>query len=221
MKKLLTMALLVFATALFAQKKVAQKVQELISRNETFHNYSILSQSNLPLSEDIKKTVDKAGAVQLQMDVLHQLMTDSKSAIEITVPYQQKNITVQMYRADVLAEGFHVDAPNQRNLPYSPGLYYRGIIKGDENSLVAFSFFNDELYGVISAEGIGNIVVAKIRKKNNATDYLVYSDAELKINHDFNCHTRDNTQASATETNRSAEALSQKCVTIYFEIDND
>lgn len=221
MKKLLTMVLLVFATALFAQKKVAQKVQELISRNETFHNYSILSQLNLPLSADIKKTVDKAGAVQLQMDVLQQLMTDSKNAIEITVPYQQKSITVQMYRANVLAEGFHVDAPNQRNLPYSPGLYYRGIIKGDENSLVAFSFFNDELYGVISAEGIGNIVVAKIRKKNNVLDYLVYSDAELKINHNFNCHTRDNTQATVTETNRSAEALSQKCVTIYFEIDND
>ncbi|MFN8273694.1 MAG: M12 family metallo-peptidase [Flavobacteriaceae bacterium] len=221
MKKLLTMALLVFATALFAQKKVAQKVQELISRNETFHNYSILSQSDYPLSADIKKTVDKAGAVRLQMDVLQQLMTDSKSAIEITVPYQQKNITVQMYRADVLAEGFHVDAPNQRNLPYSPGLYYRGIIKGDENSLVAFSFFNDELYGVISAEGFGNIVVAKIRKKDNATDYLVYSDAELKINHNFNCHTRDNNQSSTTETNRSAEALSLKCVTIYFEIDND
>lgn len=221
MKKLLTLGLLVFATTLFAQKKVAQKVQELISRNETFPSYSILSESNLPLSADVKKTVDKASSVELQLNVLHQLMTDHKNTLEITVPYQQKNITVQMYRADVLAEGFHVDTPTQRNVGYTPGLYYRGIIKGDQNSLVAFSFFNNELYGVISAEGIGNIVVAKIRKQNNTSNYLVYSDAELKINHNFNCHTRDNTEATTTNTQRPDDALSQKCVTIYFEIDND
>ncbi|MBS7787613.1 T9SS type A sorting domain-containing protein [Flavobacterium sp. CYK-55] len=221
MKKLLTLGLLVFATTLFAQKKVAQKVQELISRNETFPLYSILSESNLPLSADAKKTVDKASMAELQLDVLHQLMTDHKNTLEITVPYQQKSITLQMYRADVLAEGFHVDTPTQRNIGYAPGLYYRGIIKGDQNSLVAFSFFNDELYGVISAEGIGNIVVAKIRKQNNTSNYLVYSDAELKINHNFNCHTRDNTETTTTTADRSNSALSQRCVTIYFEVDND
>lgn len=221
MKKLLTLGLLVFATTLFAQKKVAQKVQELISRNETFPSYSILSESNLPLSADVKKTVDKASMAELQLGVLHQLMTDHKNTLEITVPYQQKSITVQMYRADVLAEGFHVDTPTQQNIGYAPGLYYRGIIKGDQNSLVAFSFFNDELYGVISAEGIGNIVVAKIRKQNNTSNYLVYSDAELKINHNFNCHTRDNTETTTTTADRSNSALSQRCVTIYFEVDND
>lgn len=220
MKKLLTLGLLVFAGCLFAQKRVAKQVQELLSKKEIFYSYSVLSHSNIPLSAEVKKTVDKAGSAELQLDVLHQLMTDRKNTIEITIPYQRNNITVQMYRADVLAEGFHVDSPAQRNVGYNPGLYYRGIIKGDENSLVAFSFFNGELYGVISAEGIGNVVVAKVRKKNNVSDYVVYSDAALKIKHDFTCHTRDEAQEQ-NPNNRSNDVLSAKCVTIYFEVDND
>lgn len=219
MKKLLTLGLLVVTTVLFAQKKVAQRVQELKAQNETFQPYSVFAPSNIPPSADIQKTVDHASAVQLQSEVLHQLMSDRKNALELVIPYQEKNITVQMYQADVLAEGFHLDTPTQRNLGYTPGLYYRGIIKGDQNSLVAFSFFNDELYGVISAPGMGNIVVAKIRQKNNTSDYLVYSDAELKINHQFTCHTRDEGSVNNVNSQRPDEALSQKCVTIYFEID--
>ena len=87
------------------------------------------------------------------------------------------------------------------------------------NSVSSFNFFNGEFNGIISSESLGNLVIGKLDKKGNQSDYIVYSDSKMNILNDWNCHVKedDNIEIKNSTINREANTL--KCVTFYFEID--
>ena len=76
---------------------------------------------------------------------------------------------------------------------YQKGLYYKGKIEGEPNSLVAISFFDNEIIGVIS-NSTGNYVIgAYLPDENYATStHIIYNDGELTFQSNIDCHTDDN-----------------------------
>ena len=72
--------------------------------------------------------------------------------------------------------------------------HYRGIVKGNTNSLVAISFSNEEVIGLVALdEGNFNISLNK-----ETGSYLFYNIKNLKQKLDFNC---DTDQGQITEYN--------------------
>ena len=62
-------------------------------------------------------------------------------------------VKLLLVQQNILAEDFRVTTsshPEGEN--YSPGVYYRGIIQGDETSLAAISVFEDGLMGLFSGD---------------------------------------------------------------------
>ena len=224
MKKITTLVLLLSVLAGFAQSRVGEKVQKLVAANTQFKRFSPLTATSGSSDKKIAEVVDKASFATVNASQMRDIAVAKYEAIELDIPYNGTVITTQLYRVNVLAEGFHVDTDKSGYIPYQKGAYYRGIVKGDYNSLVSFNFFNEELNGIISTEALSNVVVGRLDRENNFTDYIIYSDANLKILNDYTCGTKDIEEEhdhNHRDTNGTNEVLEDNCVTVYFEIDNE
>lgn len=220
MKKFTFIFFLVFGITL-AQQRVAQHISILNKEHSVFVPLSpLIEQPGVP--ENISQAVSNATMATLDRAVLNQIITTAPNTIELSIPYNGGILVVQLYKATIFADGFHADTNLQKNFNYTPGVYYRGIIKGDESSLASFSFFEGELTGTISKQDTGNLVIGRLTEDRSST-YVIYSDTNLIRTNTFNCATADkdflnrgsNTAAKLT-TNET-----DYCVTIYFEIDYD
>lgn len=218
MKKIITIITLLVAIGTFAQKGVARKVNELVAQNVAFKHYNVLTVANRTDS-NIDKVVAKQTFASLNMQSLAALNTNKDQYIELEIPYLGSSIDVQLYKVDIFADGFHVDTDKAKAIAYEKGNYYRGIVKNDANSVVAFSFFKEELVGMISGESFNNLVVGKLDKSNNISDYIIYSDAEMKVANPFKCSVKESAVPAPTNKNDLTQPETTRCVTMYFEID--
>lgn len=218
MKKIITLMLLFASVGIFAQKGVARKVNELLSQNADFKRVSLLSAADGIETDETRAAVEKATFAKLKTQELTSLMAAKNDYIEMEIPYMGQTIVTQLYKVNPFAEGFHIDTDQNKNIAYQPGLYYSGIIKGDQNSVVSFSFFKDELSGIVSAKNISNLVIGKLVKPGNVSDYIIYSDGDMKVANTFGCQTKDVVK-EIPQANRNTQGVAPRCVTMYFEID--
>jgi hypothetical protein len=219
MKKHLLLTALFCLTNLLAQNKIAEKVSELQKLNADFKAITVLSSTQHISDKEVSKVVDGATLAILNLDEINGILSNKYGTIELQIPYRNQNIPVLLYKVDPFAEGFHLDTDNAKNISYQNGIYYRGIIKGETNSVAAFNFFNGEFNGVISSSKLGNLVVGKLDKENNQSDYIVYSDAEMKVLHEFECHIKDNLPFTPKNAGTNRDVNSLRCVSFYFEVD--
>ena len=191
MKKHLLITALFCITNLLAQNKVAEKVLEFQNLKANFRPISVLFPTQNAIDNEVAKAVDGATLATINLEKINEIVANQYGTIELEIPYQNQTIAVLLYKVNPFAEGFHVDSDKGKNISYQKGVYYRGIIKGDTKSVAAFNFFNGEFNGVISSTELGNLVVGKLDKPNNQTNYIVYSDAKMKVLNQFDCHTKD------------------------------
>lgn len=225
MKKTLTLFALLACVTLFAQHKVANKVAEYQRLNARFSPFSVLTAVNQPADSEVSRAVKKSTLAQINMTAVNDIVANQYETIELAIPYEGQTVLVDLYKANPFNENFHVDTDKAKNIAYQRGVYYRGIVKGDENSIASFNFFNGEFNGIVSATGLNNLVIGKLDKKNNNTDYIVYSDAEMRVLNGFNCGMKEedvqgiHDHEGDGQTQRSM--LTDRCVTMYFEVDYD
>lgn len=220
-KGLLLLAVFTFYSG-FAQKIVSQKIAELVAKNTHFVHYSVLNPVETVPNKNISKVVTKATFAKINTIDLADLVNKKHQNIEVEIPYQGQNIFVQLYKVNLFSEGFHVDTDQTKSTLYEPGVYYRGIVKGNPNSIASFNFFNGELNGVISSDILANLVVGKVAQKNKSPEYIIYSDSDMKVKNNFDCHVKDVVNSVTTPDSRnSVSTQSLRCVTMYFEIDNN
>lgn len=221
MKKCLTIIVAFACFGAFAQKEIARKVNALQSKNVDFKEVSVLSVTKNAPNALIEKAVTKATYAKMNAPSLSDLMARKYENIEVEIPYQGVIIEVQLYKVNLLAEGFHVDTDKATAVPYEPGLYYRGIVKGDPNSTVSFNFFKDEMNGIISNDALHNLVIGKLDQPYNTSDYVIYSDADLTATGNLACHTKEQVQTQLKTIKEGAKGVAtSRCATIYFEIDH-
>jgi hypothetical protein len=217
MKKLLLLLALFSAMSFYGQHKVAGRVGQLIKEGTTFTKFSPLTVNTLPQTTT---AVSNATFATMNKRVVANIVANKYPYVELTIPYNGSTVALQMYRVEVLAQGFHADTDRQTNISWTDGVHYRGIVKGDSNSLVSFNFFGQEMNGIISATGINNLVVGRMQATGNRSNYIIYSDARLSISNPFRCGVTDSGTLPAQQ-NTSREAFTEHCVTNYFEIAHD
>ena len=203
----------------FGQNKIVEKIQKLQKENTKFSSMSVLTIDNSISKKDIDKAVSQATLAKLDTEKINQIASGQFEFLELEIPYLNQNIKIQLYRVNVVTEDFKIDTDKNKNISYQKGVYYRGMIKDDLHSVSAFNFFNGEFNGIFSSEQFGNVVVGKIEKPNNQNDYIIYSDVNLKVLNEFQCHVDDTKMAPIEASTMSREVNTDKCVTFYFEID--
>lgn len=213
------------AITAFAQNKtVANKINHLKSQNTIFKQFNVVNTVDQKNST-VENIVYNATLAKVDFNSLNSIYTQKNEVLEITIPYQDQNIEVQLYRVNVFTDSFSLKTNKQESVNYEPGVYYRGIIKDDPTSLASFSFFEDKFSGIISANNFQNLNIGRLKQTNNTSDYVIYSDLNLKVSHDWNCETDDFVKDAYAEYPSSmffeSAEMTQKCVAMYYEMDYD
>lgn len=204
-------------------KPIPQQVQEFHDQQINFETFDIFDRKNLPESSPgLKDQAENAETFEIKTSQLNQLLAQKPKTIEISFPYEEGEVTVELYKKDVFTEAFSVYDQDEQPLDYTPGVYYRGIVKENPNSIVAFSFFRNDIVGVVSIGGQpGNIVVGKLK---NGAQYVSYSDHTLTKANPFECGVeelpeieglKNDTDYSTYTTDATEE---DNCVKIYYEV---
>ncbi len=101
--------------------------------------------------------------------------------------------------------------------------HYRGVIREHAgNSIIAVSFFEDQMMGVFSIDGYGTYTIGKLKNSNT---HIIFNDANVNRQNDFNCETEEDSvglpyrKEELNTSNRGS--ASAKCVKIYFETEYD
>lgn len=130
--------------------------------------------------------VSNALYLQLNKNMLDDLHKKHTSNITLEVPVTNgHNFELELTRVDITTDDYALQINKGERQPHKPsGVFYRGIIKNDSNSLVAVSVYKNHIRGLIT-DDTGNYVLGKL--KDNEDAYILYKDKDLKIDLNFSC----------------------------------
>lgn len=223
MKKILLLFILQCSVFCFSQtlKPIAHKISEYHKDRIPVRSYDLfeLNTTSNKLSEYRKAATDLT-AISLKSTELKRLISEKPEFIEISFPFEGgQSVTVELYRNQILTNDFKVVTGKGNTVNYTPGIYYQGIVKGDNSSVAAFSFFKDDVVGVASTPELGNIVLGKVK---NSEDFVSYSDSKLTGVNPFICgadELKKNNDKKISFTPDLGKVITptENCVRVYYE----
>lgn len=158
--------------------------------------------------------------------VKSQIMRDKPALLRLIIPInEQFFLHVKLIRVATLTSNFiegKLFGDHQvENLETNHGVHYQGVVDGQENSVAAFSFFEEEIMGMVS-NNQGNFVIGKVSDDINQT-YIVYNDRDFisAVENQFKCSTLDVKKKGQKHPVNKAGGIyeDRNCVRIYIEAD--
>lgn len=201
---------------------IALSVQKAHIQGQEFTPINLFTASDhLVEREKHAGVLAQASYVTLVEPSLESLVKNKPDAIQLSVPYFGRTLMMDLVRVEVLSSDFQTFTSESGDHPvdYVPGVFYRGIVDGDAQSIVALSFFKDDVVGMISSSEDGNISFNRI---GTSQDYMLYSDRDLLISSPVFCSTEE-PENYALEVQKHLdnylETRDVKCVKVYIECD--
>lgn len=224
-KKFLTLCILQLAVFGFSQnmRPVAQKVSEYHTEKKNFEKFDLFTiNKNSEKLAEYKRAATDISVLNINSKQLKKLVHEKPEYLEISFPFDGKIITLELYKNQIFTSDFKVTTNKGEIVDYTPGAYYQGIVKGDNQSVVAFSFFEDDVVGVASTPELGNVILGKVK---NSTDFVSYSDSKLTGLNPFVCGVDELTDNHNQKISFDPDAkkttgkiMTQNCVRIYYEV---
>ncbi len=200
-------------------RPIAEKVHEAHLANKTFAKFNLFTED---ASSQKKQMYELAAAditvMKLNKNEMQRVIAEKPAALEMDLLFEGKTMTLELVKNSFFTHDFKVNT-DKGYVAYTPGVYYHGIVKGDKESVVAISFFNDDIIGVSSVKNIGNIVLGKTK---NGENYVTYNDSKLKEENPFSCgvdELLENQKMPVQSYNPKTmtDKKTDNCVRIYYE----
>jgi hypothetical protein len=209
----------------FGQRAVYNQVQNLIQEGRSFREVKPFTFATADVrNRDLQLEGLKSGSViDIDQEVLRNLQEGENDYIQLQVPVSDRqNMKINLVRHQIFTQDFSIQLSDGGSLSnYKQGLYYKGIVEGMPNSVVAISIFDEEVMGLIATEN-GNLVLGPIQN-NREKKHILYRDTDLDRKQDFLCGTIDD-GLGYTEEELTPQVQSRDngdCVRVYIEIDDD
>jgi len=208
----------------FAQslKPVAKEIADSHTRKVRFEKFNLFNKENSTQKlAKYQKAAEDLSVLKLNQSQLSQIISQKPQALELTYPFENGEMTVELVKVDIFSLDFNVYTDKGKVNGYSPGVYYRGIIKGDVTSVAAFSFFDNDVVGIASVKDGGNIVLGKAI---DSEDFVVYDDSKLRGVNSFVCSTdelmQNQKQKISFDPTAKSPQVTTNCVRLYYEVAN-
>lgn len=219
MKKLVLLLFLFSACVQAQHGNVARTLAKRLADATPFE-LAPLQRNAQPSDTRYQKAVSGATVATLTPSSMATLFATRPDVLRLSIPYGDENLSILMYKVEVTTSDFEVKTDKGALVTPEAGLFYRGILENHPESLAAFSFFRTGFSGIVSDPSIQNLNVVKLQIPGNTSDYIIYSDAKLNIPNSFQCHTSDKGAVPSTPSAQRG-VTTERCVTLYFEIDYD
>ncbi|MDG1915074.1 MAG: gliding motility-associated C-terminal domain-containing protein [Crocinitomix sp.] len=179
-----------------------------------------------PVDESIKEELD-LGLIDdyalVNVDDLkwNNVLNDHPSSISLSIPFKDEILVFILNEADLFRPDFRVKTASGLEYDYvseSKSIFYQGVAVGYENSHFAFSVLNNEIIGVGSIPGIGDINLGKLPDHEY---YILYAEPAIDGQNSFECATTDFYEESPNLKPSGDRTVVEDCSSIYFEVDYD
>ena len=191
---------------------------------ETATPFSAALQNRSMVTELDQEVVDYT-VLDVDIPALKSLATNAPEQLTLSVPptYGDTPLLLDLVRVDIFTSDFEVTlASNNQAADVDLGIHYRGIIKGDESSVVAISVYEDEVMGLIAAD-VGNLVLGKLDGDAWTDEHILYNDRNVMHDQAFECGTMDDGIGYKRKDliyDNEGRAPGD-CIRLYIEVDND
>lgn len=217
------------ATTLHAQDR---PLAQLVSQTKTLYASRVYESnpfvvSNAPAAKgEVSQLVKDATLLNLSTAETKKMWQQKPQFAVMHLPMDhQPALELELVQQSPLAEGFKVttNLSNDQAVPYEPGAYYRGIIKGHPNSTVAISVFENEIIGIASTENGENLVLGRLERAGNESEYILYSDKNLPRKNTPGCATvepegyKEQLREYLATASKTTDA--SHCVKVFLECD--
>lgn len=149
------------------------------------------------------------------------LKQNRQAALNLLIPTLEGDLEAELFANKVLHDDFVLSTDKQRNLAYTPGLYYSGKIKGQDQSMVVISLFENEVMAMISRPGRSNQVIGRspVLRRNS---FVLFDEGQQEAP-SFTCKSPElpNWSDGIKITKGSLRQQSAAgCIKVYFELGN-
>lgn len=209
----------------FALVKPSSLVEKSKSKGESFPAYGLFEsitqqKTNALLGEEVAKF----DVLALQPAAIQKLNKEKPRNFTLQLPTSNDGqLNVKLVKVDLFTDNFNIKLSSGKTVkPEAYGTHYRGIIEGQDASIAAVSIYDDQVTGMFSAPGFGNLQLEQLQINNPNHDHILYKNGDLKNQDQLNCATPDEGPAyKAEELQGIAHQKADNCVGVYFEVDND
>lgn len=176
----------------FLDKGHRNTAAELLKKRRTtvtFETVSLFNLSSSSNSQILNSAVTKAEFFELDRIALKNINQSRPENAILKFPQSGgKELELELARVYFLPSDFKIKTSSGKSIDYKGGLYYQGIIKGNENTMAAVSVFENEVIGIISTkEGNYNLGSITDDRGNNTNQYILYNEIDLKKENSFLC----------------------------------
>lgn len=215
-------------------KKVADEIN-IIKQSKTFDEVNLFTYNkNSQNINKFKDVVKKSSALLIKKNELNNILGNPKENIVFRIPLSiNEYLELELTRTDISASDVKISQISDAGktpISYTPGLHYKGIIKGDNKSIASVSIF-ENMVAAIASDNSGNYVLGMTgNKKGFNEDYIIYNDRDLKVKNKFECRVDDYNpkflKASREVINdvekiKGNQYTSTLPIKMYFEVDYD
>jgi uncharacterized protein YjdB len=208
-----------------SQSVVPNEVVKERLKTSAFKNIDVFSAENNSRNS-VPSDIKEYSILNLKRESIKSLLSTYSENIELSIPSTDRsNLTLQL--VEIRYDDMKVfDAGSKKQIKYKKGKHYRGQIKGNDKSLVALSFFENDVMGFISDErNNGNLVIGKMQ--DNSEQFIIYKDDEMMKKLELNCGTKSGISDYSREVlfhdhdHGSGERALTDCVRFFYEVDDD
>ncbi|QKX06486.1 T9SS type A sorting domain-containing protein [Aquimarina sp. TRL1] len=209
------------STSMRIQERIhhEKKIGSLFEEVDIFAKKEISEKSN-PIPNELKNYT----LFSFKKSSLKKLINKELRTIRLKIPRGDSSIDLELIKEELVSDDFKiVEMPSGKEYKIDQNkTYYRGIVKGKENSVAAISLSNNSVSGIISVEGEqGNIVIGALDKSK---EYIIYEDKDLIKYQNFSCDVQERVEKYTEEQlnyERQSSAKNgsvKRCPKIFFDV---
>ncbi|RFS13566.1 GEVED domain-containing protein [Emticicia sp. C21] len=176
--------LLVFCS--HAQHKIYEEVNDAKKQSTLLKSSKLFYSPKSSLRRTSLGLAANSSAIEFSVNKteLARLAQKQVPFLNLAVPSSNgRAFELELIPINIYGPKFRLLNAANKEVPFVKSTHYKGIIKGDPNSLVAISISDGEVSGFISNKD-GNHVLGKIRKSEN---YILYNDKDLLNKKPLDC----------------------------------
>ncbi len=216
---LLTCLLLSHFSHLFGQHVIQEKINQNavdILQAERFAPFNeMASPADVSIPDDL---FSEKQIFQLEKQSLNDIRANKSEYLRLDIPIEGQNRELHLMKANIFSSDFRLEvasAPGM-TLQYDKGLHYRGILADTEESLVAISFFEDEISGFIVIDN-QHFTIGKIE---NSDKHILYEKNNFNEVFNFECEAISEENPTSNGGESVEKSAMGECIRIHVEADN-
>lgn len=227
MKAKLLIVLLLISNIIKAQNRIAQKLSE--NKQNAVH-YGIFNYAGTQrlLKNSNTETQDTIINLNINNETFKILKKDQPERVTIDIPMgKNSTITLDLKKHKIHSTRYNVINSENNKENVENGVYYNGIIRGDENSITAINLTSTGLNGFISSKNV-NIEISESKNINTGNQHNLVNSASLiekwscSVPNEEGFTIQDsllNKQSNYKLNGNAVQTINCRAIEIYFEAD--